>query len=542
MSGDRRIWIPASALIWFSALLFVTAVGPNPIRAGGIFDEDFQPPAPAQPDVSRPAPGPSPATAPTTASAPAGATRREIPSKADRTRSRSLLKEVYRKELDDRSLPARKALADKFLNEASHSSNAPSDEFVLLSGAIQAAEDASDLSLSFAAADAMGRDFEVDATGLKAVIVLNISPRQYATHRAENQSVGLELLDALENSGDYAQAERVGIVLQQNCGNDIDRAKIEGRLKTIREKLAGVKRLAPALLELKKSPDDPAANLTAGEYFCLVKGDWMIGAPMLAKGSDNKMKALALLDLAATRAAASGGTAGHDAEVAGDAWWDSATHEATSAWKTAQHDRATYWYQKALPDAGGLVKIRIQKRLKATPEGGSRLINTAKAPEMDAIISEVATCYPNVMKIPGDLELVRVHDGTDMIGSYKTTSEAGSYSKATITALAPARLAIGTDYEPLSAGRYLVVYRIQALGQRTPTPQGKDFCLLEVMATDGNIVGKAHLQSSDFRQGRWLSAPFSVELNNDQKVGFGFFPNTHTICLDRVYIFKLKSN
>ncbi len=165
-------------------------------------------------------------------------------------------------------------------------------------------------------------------------------------------------------------------------------------------------------------------------------------------------------------------------------------------------------------------------------------------PEINAIISEVAGRYPGALKNMGDLDLIRVHDGSALIGNYQTTTEAGSYSKAAKTADAgePGRLPMVTDYEPLSGGKYLIVYRIQALGQRGPTPQGKDFCLLDVQNINGRVVGAAHLRASDFRQGEWLSVPSGVELSNDQKVVFRCSPNNHTISLDRIYIFKLTKS
>ncbi len=93
-----------------------------------------------------------------------------------------MLKEVYVKELADKTPPARKALAGRFIEDAEKSSNAPADEFVLLSGAIQAAQEASDLTLSFQAVDAMARDFTVEASTLKAQSLLKLSARQLASN------------------------------------------------------------------------------------------------------------------------------------------------------------------------------------------------------------------------------------------------------------------------------------------------------------------------------------------------------------------------
>ena len=58
---------------------------------------------------------------------------------------------------------------------------------------------------------------------------------------------------------------------------------------------------------------DADANLTAGKYYSLQKGDWDKGLPLLAKGNDNLLKQLASTDLTRPGEAA--------AQVAmGEAW------------------------------------------------------------------------------------------------------------------------------------------------------------------------------------------------------------------------------
>ena len=44
---------------------------------------------------------------------------------------------------------------------------------------------------------------------------------------------------------------------------------------------------------LMTKPEDPAANIAAGEYLCFVKGDWPRGLAMLVKGDDKSLTDLA---------------------------------------------------------------------------------------------------------------------------------------------------------------------------------------------------------------------------------------------------------
>src|SRR5207253_1302647 len=57
---------------------------------------------------------------------------------------------------------------------------------------------------------------------------------------------------------------------------------------------ARIKRFAD---ELGQNPDDPKANLAMGAYQAFAKGNWDRGLPLLAKGSNEQLKALAKQEL-----------------------------------------------------------------------------------------------------------------------------------------------------------------------------------------------------------------------------------------------------
>ena len=90
------------------------------------------------------------------------------------------------------------------------------------------------------------------------------------------------------------------------------------------------------LKTLEERPDDPEANLIAGKFMSLYKGDWAKGVPMLAKGSDAQIRAAALKE----------GTV--PPVTLGNEWWAVA-----DARKGAERDRfrghALACYQEAWP-------------------------------------------------------------------------------------------------------------------------------------------------------------------------------------------------
>jgi hypothetical protein len=123
-------------------------------------------------------------------------------------------------------------------------------------------------------------------------------------------------------------------------------------LDRLKQKFAAIK---PSLDALKEKPDDPEANLAVGKWYCLSKGDWDKGLPMLAKGSEAPWADLARRDVAAPTEAKA------QLELA-DAWWEM-SQKSSSVVKPAIESRAAHWYEEALPKLAGLDKTRVEKRL-----------------------------------------------------------------------------------------------------------------------------------------------------------------------------------
>src|SRR5262249_43378192 len=96
---------------------------------------------------------------------------------------------------------------------------------------------------------------------------------------------------------------------------------------------------------LKDEPNDPDANLQMGRFLALLKGNWQTGLPLLKKGSDAKLSALAGKDLA-NPADAVGQVA------VGDGWWNFAEGQGIPA-KNQLLLRARHWYEQAAAQLTG---------------------------------------------------------------------------------------------------------------------------------------------------------------------------------------------
>jgi len=112
----------------------------------------------------------------------------------------------------------------------------------------------------------------------------------------------------------------------------------QAKLKVVRDLETALAAILPAFKILAEKPDDPEACLTAGRFYCFTKGDWDRGLPLLAKGGDPALKALAARELSRPDGAS-------DQFALANAWWDQAETEKRSALAESRlRDHAAFGY------------------------------------------------------------------------------------------------------------------------------------------------------------------------------------------------------
>jgi hypothetical protein len=132
----------------------------------------------------------------------------------------------------------------------------------------------------------------------------------------QNCRVAFDLVGDLVARGDYPTAVRMLAWIRGPAVVDADFSRqVQERWKEVEALRLESDRMTRDMAALKASPDNAALNLIVGKYLCFTKGNWSEGLPMLAKGSDEKLKELAKDELAAQ------GNADALAR-AGDGWWD----------------------------------------------------------------------------------------------------------------------------------------------------------------------------------------------------------------------------
>jgi hypothetical protein len=263
--------------------------------------------------------------------------------------------------LADRSSPARRKLAHQFLEEATKDSHDVVEQFVLLTGAIEAACDCGDLRLCLEAADQITGAFELDDLTVKADAAIKALPNgaHPADLAADNVHAGVILLDRLAAVEDFSTATRLIAALQQCAAADPAlKSLVLQHVHDVAELHSAHDRMVAAVAKLKGAPADPGANLAVGRYFCFYQVQWDRGLPFLARGSDTSLATLAGRDLAKPSATQ------EQSDIA-EAWWKLAETQ-NNLVKINQATRAAFWYRKALETASGLSRTVLQKRLWTT--------------------------------------------------------------------------------------------------------------------------------------------------------------------------------
>ena len=127
-----------------------------------------------------------------------------------------------------------------------------------------------------------------------------------------------------------------------------------------------------ALAVMENDPAEPAANLAAGRYLCLVKGDWERGVPMLALGSDAALKAVAIMELR-------GANSAEQQAAIGNAWWDAAETRQGEE-RDMLRLRAGLWYRQAESKLGGLAALKIKQRMEEISKLGREIPEASGGP------------------------------------------------------------------------------------------------------------------------------------------------------------------
>ena len=329
--------------------------------------------------------------------------RLPVPNEQDKTEAIKDVKEIFKTEYAKTTATARLAFARTLLDNAVQTKDAPATRYVLFCEARSMAAVAGDVALAMKAADTLADEFAVSHADARAP-ALEVLARVATTPAAQ-----LDLAYALEATANHALAvddlpralkfiRLAGTAASK--GKDVSVvAAVAARGKELETWQKDADNVSAALQTLKTSPDDPAASLLAGRYYCYLKGDWDTGLPLLTRSAEDALKVVAAKDLLAPTASA-------DQVAVGDGWYDLAAGN-DLAGRTAMRRRARHWYTEAAPELNGLAKIKVAKRLDelnkilgADLGAGGSIWGRLRTAVRDKTYTESALCGGAVAKAP----------------------------------------------------------------------------------------------------------------------------------------------
>lgn len=360
-----------------------------------------------------------------TVSVHAADSRVPVPKPAEIAKSEVLVKDLFKAEYTKTKAVDRAAFAAKLIQQASETADDPASRYVLLREARDVAAKAGDPSLTSKAADGMAEAFQVTAAAALAPAADTLAAS--AVSPPICRSVAETLLACTEGAmeaEDWASAGtlvRAATVAARKATNLPLTSACTSTAKVIEAAQTEAAKVKKHLETLTTKPDDPEANLAVGRYLCFFKRDWANGLKNLAKGSDEKLKAVAENDLEAKSEA--------DQVAAGDAWFDSVSTAEGSA-KLGSQLRAHTLYSEALPKLKGLTKSKVEKRVAELQ------------PIVDAR-TERSKVWTAVRKAVSDKQ------------TKKWETVGGAFSKATFEETPPnGAILVGFAYTTVSGGQY----------------------------------------------------------------------------------------
>ncbi|HZL38429.1 MAG TPA: hypothetical protein VFC78_24155 [Tepidisphaeraceae bacterium] len=371
------------------------------------------PPAkPAEPKASAHSPDdatdatvpPADATQPPAQSAPAQAApaapaRLPVPTRGVQAAALKTVHELFRADYARHAPADEAALAARLYAEATKDTGDPVGKYVLLHEACDRAADAGDAQLAMEAVDQLDASYVIDAKAMRlsALATAARAALTPAAARAATQAM-LKLSQSALDAGDYTLAGKLATDAQVVAR----RARDMSLLSQARAAASDVTRLSHeysavkgAVAKLKANPDDPASNAAVGKYLALTREQWDRALPYLAKGSDVRLRSLAIEELSLSANASKPPSPVAAGKLAAAIFDAASRQEGSARMAMARHCR--YWYAVAAAGQSGLAAIAAKRRL-----------NELRA----------ATVQPGLV--------TDIYDGTDFLMPFGTAIDGGA--------------------------------------------------------------------------------------------------------------------
>jgi tetratricopeptide (TPR) repeat protein len=288
--------------------------------------------------------------------------RLPVPEKEALAKARQDIRHIFSKEFGAADQAEQKSkLAGMLLKQALDTKDDATARYGLFCEARDEALEAADLGRYTKIVKKTAEHYQIDALAIRAGGLRQATKRPHPSSSVTLTLTRLLMQLAEEMTADdrYDEADAMAKLAHELATRykNYPRAKEAAALRRDVEQVRQFHKAAEdAEKALAQHPDDPAANLLLGKYYCFGRQQWERGLPMLAKGNQETLKALAVAEKTTPANAT-------EMVALGDRWWDAAGSGRVADMQRFVQARAAYWYRLALPDLLGLTMIRIQQRL-----------------------------------------------------------------------------------------------------------------------------------------------------------------------------------
>ncbi|MBS0207882.1 MAG: protein kinase [Planctomycetes bacterium] len=290
--------------------------------------------------------------------------RKPVPAESDLTKALATVKSIFKEDYGAAKTPEGKSLlAQKLLRQAQETADAPAEQYVMLCEVRDLAADTNDVAILEQVVNLLALNYRVDRLELLAEVFQKLAPKNRIpaanrvlaerAHALAGEAVEADQVDAAQTLAKAASA--MAVKARDPALVKLTKARGDEITLLVRDAEA----FAKAQEKLAADPDDAAACTVVGRRLCFRDHKWEEGLPLLARGDDAALKALADKALAA-------GDDGAARAAVGDLCWDAA-ERAKGKEKADYQSGARHWYEQALAKLTGLVRSRVEQRLKELP-------------------------------------------------------------------------------------------------------------------------------------------------------------------------------
>lgn len=285
--------------------------------------------------------------------------RKPVPLQTDLLRAREEIRAKYRKDLQEATAPAARALLAKTMLKEGNSETDPARQYMLYEEARELAIAAGDPDLTVQAGEAIALAFEVDSWPMH-VTAMNQLAKGARTPQTRENVLGIlsPLCDSAIAEDRYDVADSLldlASSLASQLRDPVRREQFSRRRDEVKMAANAFETIKRHLEVLQQNPDDPQANEAVGRFYCFVKHDWKKGLPYLAKAETVLLRTVAQSELNRQVGAAS-------QLQLGDDWWAIGETLADPE-KSAVRRHAGYWYLQCAGRLSGDAAQRATARL-----------------------------------------------------------------------------------------------------------------------------------------------------------------------------------